>query len=206
MIGGHWITTNTSAIVRGNGQPGENGSSGEDGPTSKTRPVLSSSASAMLAELGFTLLGNSAGTTQQLNDKELLLAASLLAGAADKTGTLTLDAVIYINSIFGINQSGFLQGETPDRTYFDFTFFNYDRIAVYLSRHDSECSNGYAWTLALQDAAGVYWKAECQELLSVISDYPQTEFANVGAFVQAADDALRVIGFIHNFEVPEFTL
>lgn len=203
---GHWITTDTSPLVRGNGQPGTNGSSEEDGPSSKSRPVLSYDATCLLANLGFEHLGDSTNTTQDLNNNELLLAASLLAGAADKTGTLTLDAIIYINSIYGINQKGFLPGEVPDKTYFDFTNFTYFRSAVYENRRDSQCSEGNVWTLVQQDDSGIYWKAECQNIMSAIFVNPPTDYTNVGGFVQAADDALRVIEFIHNYYVPELSL
>ena len=62
-----------------------------------------------------------------LNNAEFTLAASLLAAAADKTGSISLDKVVYINSVYGINQVGTLPGEVEGKTYYDFSAYGYNR-------------------------------------------------------------------------------
>lgn len=203
MQEGHWITTDTSPIVRG-GQPEGKGPPEGDGPSAEPRPVLSASAINLLGQIGYSNLGDA---NNVLSNHDLLLAASLLAAAADKTGTMTLDKVIYINSIFGINQIGTLPGEVSGVTYFDFRGFAYDKAEVYGSQRGSmECrsafGNGYLWVLRPADATGLLWVSDCMNTLSEVHHLRGNEAMNVRGFVQAADDALQVLEYIHEFRVP----
>ncbi len=202
MTDGHWITTDTDPISRGQGG-GETGGPPEgDGPSTEPRPVLSDSAISLLTGLGYPQLGDVSHTV--LDSNELLLAASLLAAAADKSGSLTLDKVIYINSIYGINQVGGLPGETPGVTYFDFRAFTYSRTDLYgLERHSLECGPGFVWVLRPEGSSGTLWATDCMNILSEVHHLVGSENENVRGFVQAADDALQVIEYIHNYRVPE---
>ena len=176
------------------------------------------------------------------------MAASLLAAAADKTGSINLDMVIYINFIYGVNQAGGLVG-AEGRTYFDFSrdpdgaAFQYGRDEVYGSRGSVECGvdeygNLVGLVQVLQpelDADGNevsnHFVTTCMDLLGydpeTSPDYNAVRFwdmvetyematdaegnpitgydfvDNVRAFAQAADDALQVIEYIHNYKVPE---
>ena len=69
------------------------------------------------------------------NSADLDRAASFLAAAADKYGEITIDVVVYLNTILGIN------GETY-ANYFDFSFYNYERESTF---------SGIATVLILQD-------------------------------------------------------
>ena len=101
MQDGHWITQDVTPSEPGGGGKGNGGGPPPgDGPSTEPRPVLSDAAIGLLSSIGYANLGD---TNNVLNNHDLLLAASLLAGAADKVGTLTLDKVIYINAIYGIN-------------------------------------------------------------------------------------------------------
>jgi len=239
MTDGDWITVNTDPIVKG-GPPDGKGPPEGDGPSSELRPVLNESAIALLEGLGY-FLGNPEKTTAALSDTELNLAASLLAAAADKTGSITLDKVIYINSVYGINQAGSLPGEAEGKTYFDFTSYGYDRLTTYAVRGSEECSvdgPSFVWVLqpevvlvdeVLQEVPN-HFVTTCMDLLgydpvsnpdynavrfidmeeaySTVTDENGIPLAydfidNVRAFTQAADDALQVIEYIHNYSVPE---
>lgn len=204
MQEGHWITTDTSPIVRGGSSDGS-GSPEGDGPSAEERPALSAGAIDLLASIGYENLGD---VNNVLNSHDLLLAASLLAGAADKTGALSLDKVIYINSIFGINQLGALPGEVQGITYFDFRSFTYNRQAVYgQQRRSMQChpspGNGFVWVLRPADSTGLLWESACTNILTEVRHFRGNESANVRGFVQAADDALQVIEYVHNYRVPE---
>ena len=159
------------------------------------------------------------------------LAAALLAAAADKTGSITLDKVVYINSVYGINQVGSLPGEVEGKTYFDFGGYGYLRGATYANRGSPECvANGssYVWVLQPETIDGAvipdHFVATCMDLLGYDPDtapeYNAVRFTNmeesyttvpltfnfdfnVRAFTQAADDALQVIQYIHNYKIPE---
>jgi hypothetical protein len=203
MQEGHWITTDTSPIVRG-GPPEGSGPPEGEGPSSEPRPVLSATAIALLGEIGYSNLGD---VNNVLNNHDLLLAASLLAGAADKTSTMTLDKVIYINSIFGINQLGDLPGEVDGITYFDFRGFGYAKSDVYGAKRGSmEClsgfGSGYVWVLQPADETGLLWTSVCVNILSEVQHLRGDETMNVRAFTQAADDALQVLEYIHEYRVP----
>lgn len=203
MQEGHWITTDTSPIVRG-GPPEGSGPPEGDGPSAEPRPVLSATAINLLGQIGYSNLGD---VSNVLDNHDLLLAASLLSGAADKTGTMTLDKVIYINSIFGINQLGVLPGEVSGITYFDFRGFSYDRANIYgTQRGSQECrpsfGNGYMWVLRQIDATGLLWASDCLNILDDVHHLRGNETMNVRAFIQASDDALQVLEYVHEFSVP----
>ena len=203
MQEGHWITTDTSPIVRGDPPDGKGPPEG-DGPSAEERPVLSAQAIDLLGAIGYENLGD---VNNALNNHDLLLAASLLAASGDKTGTITLDKVIYANSIFGINQLGALPGEVEGITYFDFRSYQYDRPAVYGQQRGSmECypalGNGFVWVLRPADNTGLLWESACMNILDEVHHIRGNETMNVEAFVQSADDALQVIEYIHNYSVP----
>ena len=54
--------------------------------------------------------------------------AALLGAATDKTSPLTIDEIVYLNTIIGINPIDVTSG-TID--YYDFSSYNYDRAATY---------------------------------------------------------------------------
>jgi len=234
MIDGHWlIPEGTLPIVMG-GPPDGVGPPEGDGPSTEPRPVLNESAISLLNTLGFTSLGVDDGNNS-LTDEELVLAASLLAAAADKTGSITLDKVVYINSIYGINQVGGLPGEVEGKSYYDFSGYGYDR-GLYGGRKSGDCLDGWIWVLQpdLDDSGNVilnHFETQCMEILgyensdhdpaintvrftdmeeayTTVMDAGGNPLAydfddNVRAFAKAADDALQVIEYIHNYKVPE---
>jgi len=203
MQDGHWITTDTSPITREQGGGGGQGGGPPegDGPSTEPRPVLSDATIALLATLGLGHLGDANHSVLESN--ELVLAASLLAAAADKTGEMTLDKVIYINSIYEINQTGTLPGEVVGKTYYDFRDFNYSREDLYSQQRGSlECSLGFVWVLRPEGTSGTFWATDCMNILSEVHHFSGAENANVRGFIQAADDALQVIEYIHNYRVP----
>lgn len=196
MKDGHWITTDTSPITHG-GKPSTKGPPEGDGPSTEERPVLSPTAKDLLASIDYGNLGN---TDNSLNNHDLLLAASLLAAGGDKSGSITLDMVIYINSIYGINQEGSLPGEEEGKTYFDFSGYEYSREDIYGQRTGGGCGPGSVLVLV---PAGDLWAESCEVILDAVTHFSGNEIQNVRGFVQSADDALQVIEFIHNFRVPE---
>ncbi len=225
---GDWILENTDPIVQG-GPPEGQGPPEGDGPSSESRPVLNANAIALLNGLGFTSLGVS-DSIPILNNAEIILAASLLAAAADKTGSITLDKVVYINSVYGINQVGGLPGEVEGKTYYDFSTFTYGRASVYGSRGSPDCQLP-GWVYVLQpeadtdnNPATLHFVTTCMDLLGYEEEHDPTINAvrftdmvegyttipltysfdfNVRAFTQASDDALQVIEYIHNYKIPE---
>lgn len=210
MKDGHWITLDTTPVDHGGGGSGGGKGNGGgpppgDGPSTEPRPVLSDTAIGLLASIGYANLGN---VDNVLNNHDLLLAASLLAAASDKTGTITLDEVIYINAIYGI-------------VNFDFSIpyegnpYLQDRARTYGNRSSGGCSKGNIWVLQPVVNRENYYVAECVSIMGKVhfNDYFEVytipedmEFDyvdNVRGFAQSADDALQVLEYIHNYKVPE---
>ncbi len=119
----------------------------------------------------------------------VLLATSALAGAADKTGDITLDFVINVNEISELS--------TGDLDYYDYTGFSYSR-----DYDDDADGDG-----TIDPYTYYYFDTDGTTVLSAelwIDDYlaltngdlpTATDFAAL--FAQAADDALEVIELVH---------
>lgn len=112
-----------------------------------------------------------------------LSAAALLAAASDKTGTITVDTVVYMNSILAIN-------DLPE--YYDFSSVDYDRSTTW--------ENVTVEVLVLQDD-GVTYKVEDVNVYDTLFNATEWTDPTAGGaddFAQAADDYLQVIEFVHD--------
>ncbi len=113
--------------------------------------------------------------------------ASLLAAAADKTGDIKIDTVVYMNSILGINN-------LTTGTYYNFDTYNYDRYTTW--------KDATATVLVLKDGVYVPTVVNLYETLfnstNWIDPTPTVGDAGADDFATAADDYLTVIQFIHD--------
>lgn len=119
--------------------------------------------------------------------------AALLAAAGDKTGTISIDSVVYMNSILGINSG---------TTYYDFSDYQYDRAATW--------ADATATVLVLDegdpaDPADDVYRPTLVNLYDAVFDSTTwtdpTAEGGADDFATAADDYLQVIEFIHDNEV-----
>ena len=111
--------------------------------------------------------------------------ASLLAAASDKYGSISVDTVVYMNSILGINST----------TYHDFSTTNYDRYTTW--------KNATANVLVLQPD-GSYKPTVVNLYDAVFNDTNWVDPTPTGGaddFATAADDYRAVIEFVHDNEV-----
>jgi hypothetical protein len=120
---------------------------------------------------------------------DLVSAASFLAAAADKTGTLTIDKVVDMNAILGV--SGTLT-DASGKTYVDYSSYTYDRASVYSTKTAD---------VLVKQADGTY-KVTTVSLYDVVFKSTQYTGTNVDAFATAANDALQVLEYIHNNPIP----
>jgi len=113
--------------------------------------------------------------------------ASLFAAAADKTGTITVDSVVYMNSILGINN-------VAADTYYNFDTYNYDRYTTW--------KDATATVLVLKDGVYVPTPVNLYEAVFGSTNWvdPTDVVGDAGAddFAAAANDYLQVIEFVHD--------
>lgn len=134
-------------------------------------------------------LGNLFNGDSDLSANDMLIAASLLAGGADKTVTMTVDEIIYINTIIG------LEGTIPvnEVHYINFANFIYNRSAHYGSRTAD---------ILVETSPGVFERRTVNIYETVFTNINYSGSGTAAAFTRAADDARRVINYIHEYEVP----
>lgn len=109
--------------------------------------------------------------------------ASLLAAASDKYGNISVDTVVYMNSILGINSGS---------TYYNFSTTNYDRYTTW--------KNATATVLVLQPN-GSYVPTVVNLYDAVFNDTNWVDPTPTGGaddFATAADDYRAVIEFVHD--------
>lgn len=121
---------------------------------------------------------------------DLISAAPLLAGAADKFTSVSLDAVAYINAILGINTE-----KTGSATYsdMDYSGFSYDRSDTY---------GGTKATVLIKQPDGSYVPTEVDIYEAVFKSEDYGATGTFAAFAQSVDDARAIISYIHEYEVP----
>lgn len=164
----------------------------------------------------------SCSTDASLTDENMQRAASFLAGAGDKTGRITLDLLVYLNNRLEINQIIWAENkqEIVNIFYYDFQDFSYDRCAEHASTtadllQPVDNGGNYPLRFRVVDNVPIFdkrfgynWpKGEC--LANSVPYYPYDEVdANTPIinFVRAADDALTIINYIHNYELPAYPL
>jgi hypothetical protein len=151
-------------------------------------------------------------------------AASFFAAAADKSGHISVDMVVYLNSIYGLN---LVVGENADNpVYFDFSgvdpYGDTGRSGDIGARGElsSQGGNGSASTYTGQvnvlQGTSPTWTETLVNLIGGPIGYeglgqdPTTHFptkavanSDILAFTQMADDNLSVIEFIHTYQIPE---
>lgn len=121
------------------------------------------------------------------------LAASLYGAASDKTTEVTIDQIVYMNSILGINVTK--DGET---VYYNFLPYTYDRTATFDDMITYLKDDG--------TGTGTYITVTESIMTAVFGDEAYTSDGGVDGFAQATDDARTVIEFIHDVPVPTTAL
>ncbi|MGY0614795.1 hypothetical protein ACWYU8_06685 [Vibrio sp. FJH11] len=160
---------------------------------------------------GLGHLTSNGNGVETLTPEDLHTAAALLAGAGDKFGEITLDLVININTILGINNLDNDNSNTNERGYFDFSGYSYDRFNMYGGKEVGLLLPGVA---PAEPGDDVYPRMistlsyQVVPLLDITgnpkaftADPMHTGYAR--GFTQAADDSLRVINYIHNWALPD---
>jgi len=119
-------------------------------------------------------------------------AASFLAAASDKAGSLTIDKVVYLNRILGI--TGTLTDSIGEGSYIDFSTFAYDRAAAY---------GNTTVDILLKQPDGSYRAETVNVYTALFKGVPYISASGVDGFAQSADDARAIIEFVHDNAIPE---
>lgn len=122
----------------------------------------------------------------QLTDADYSDAATFLAASSDKSGTVTLDEVIYLNNILGLN-------DVAAGDYLDLTNVSYSRSTVF--------EGVTAEVLVDPDGDGT-WETQTVDVYDVVFSGVDATGSAADGFAQAVDDARAVVNFIHEYEVP----
>jgi hypothetical protein len=179
---------------------------------------------------GFSL-ACSAG--ERLTSRDFVRAGSFLAGAADKTGIITVDLVQYMNRILKITlDTGFSTanvytlpalirdcGGGDGLPYLPIekcrTSSAPDGLPGLASErfvnfrqtsYEREAWRNYLIMVLTPLGSGTWQEASDVRLMDWLSDRngPQlTAVKNIKGFVLAASDGLRAVEFVHNYEVPD---
>lgn len=142
---------------------------------------------------------------------DFLRAASFLAGGGDKTGRINVDLLIYLNNRLEVNDLNWSSNRREvSISYFNFIGASYDRSHTHLSATANLLQPPAG---AGPDAYPAYFDVASQVSLYdkvFTDDWPDgggnevvmnTPIVN---FVRAADDALVMINYLHNYELPTY--
>lgn len=122
----------------------------------------------------------------KMTSDDLMTAATLLAATADKFTTLTLDAVMYVNNLLGVNDPA--NGE-----YIDLTSVDYTRSTVY---------SGVTADVLIDPEGDGTWTEQTVNIYDAVFDGTDASATAAAGYAQAVDDARAVINYIHEYAVP----
>lgn len=169
---------------------------------------LTPEAEALLELRGFGYLVPTQPPPEPIEDADLLRAASFFAAAADKTGYLSIDAVINVNTFVGINEV--TGGQVT--SYFDFGDYEYDWSSTYPSDLEAllltfvpQCpTSRMCWAPGLRSIRNeveFVSSQVCRGGEDVTGEWAWYGGANW--FTEAAEHARGVVWFVHNWSIPE---
>lgn len=157
----------------------------------------------------------------EYNFSKMLVAASCLAAGSDKTGTILLDEVVYINGFMECVGENPIENEYEHKFYYNFgdcdgdcpeNLFQYQRQLVYNHRYiqfqvwdgqyypinaDGSCDGPISSIWQYMDDRGMFSYAWSWEF---------GHATNVEGFTVATDDAVQVLDFIHGDSNIHFVL
>jgi len=132
---------------------------------------------------------------------DLLIAKSFLAGATDKTIPFSVDKIMYYHAFLEVNGPIEQDGieyiafvDDPVRVISGLNFA-YNREAAYGDKYTDilvETSPG----------SGTYERRTINVYEVIFGSVPYAENGGVDVYTQAAEDARKVVEFIHQYEVP----
>lgn len=154
-----------------------------------------------------TELASLADTSYSIDD--LKLTATYLAAAMDKSGTATVDMVVYLNAILDVatdtnsvsGSAEYVKFTDPSDSDFVFT---YDRTATYADDPSTpEIENSITIQVEDPNNPGTWVTTTVNILDQVFGGEAVSVTDGIEAYTQAVDDARAVIDYLHTYAPPE---
>jgi len=163
---------------------------------------------------------DTATIVEELDADDFLRAASFMAGAGDKKGRIDVDILIYLNNRLGVNTLDWGSSDPPGIRYCNFEGASYKRgdthsstTAALLQPPDDATPDSYPTSFDVVEKVSIYDKDNIDNNKIFSDDWPESVKNNlvdkdtpIIRFVRAADDALAIIRYLHNFELPDYPL
>lgn len=168
--------------------------------------------------------------TDVVSGDDFPFAATFVASAADKTGRMTMDKVVYLNSILGINRvvgySEYDENGDPvdgaisyakNPVYFNYgtNMGQYNRQSTFANRGNVVTEPGEgnpatydgSVTVLVEDPAtpGTWVQTDMSIFATIFGDGTTgVNFTgtDITGFTAMSDDDLRTIGYIHTYQIP----
>ncbi|MDD3815818.1 MAG: hypothetical protein PHZ02_14385 [Desulfocapsaceae bacterium] len=149
---------------------------------------------------------------------DLPFGATFLASAADKSGSITMDEIVYLNSILRINK---VVGLSDDGTinyrknpvYFNFatnpydyergnTFMNRGRVVGQPGGGLPATYDGYVNVLVEEELTPGTWVDTGMPIFKTVFGEVDYSGTNISGFTTMADDDVHTINYIHTYQIP----
>jgi hypothetical protein len=147
---------------------------------------------------------------------DLPFGATFFASAADKSGSITMDQIVYLNSILGINKVVGLSDDgtinySKNPVYFNFATnpYDYGREDTFVNRGGVENNPGGGSPATYDGKVNVLveanpgtWVVTPMPIFGTVFGSVDYSGTNISGFTTMADDDVRTIGYIHTYQIP----
>ncbi|MBU3943197.1 MAG: hypothetical protein KKE97_08695 [Proteobacteria bacterium] len=147
---------------------------------------------------------------------DLPFSATFFASAADKSGSITMDQIVYLNSILRINKVVGLSDDgsidySKNPVYFNFATnpYDYKRGNTFRNRGHVivEPGGGHQATYdgsvnVLVEGVTGTWVDTSMPIFESVFDSVDYSGTDISGFTTMADDDVRTIGYIHTYQIP----
>ncbi|MDP3695888.1 MAG: hypothetical protein Q8R42_07235 [Desulfocapsaceae bacterium] len=149
---------------------------------------------------------------------DLAFGATFFASAADKSGSITMDQIVYLNSILGINKVVGLSDDgtinySKNPVYFNFatnpyeygrkdTFLHRGRVSTNPGGGSPATYDGFVNVLVEDALHPGTWVDTPMPIFGTVFGSVDYSGTNISGFTTMADDDVQTIGYIHTYQIP----
>ncbi|MBU4030543.1 MAG: hypothetical protein KJ617_17070 [Proteobacteria bacterium] len=155
-------------------------------------------------------------TSDVCRGDDLPFSATFFASAADKSGSITMDEIVYLNSILRINKVvGLSDDETIDYSknpvYFNFATnpYEYGRGNTFMNRGRVLTQPGGGLQATYDGKVNVLvegvtgtWVDTAMPIFGTVFGSVDYSGTDISGFTTMTDDNVQTIGYIHTYQIP----